>query len=242
LRAAFGPVIDRLAANGIDLRKQDVEVAPIAHYHMGGIVADAKMHTGVPSLFAAGEAVGGANGANRLSGNAITEALVFGREAGRSAGAYAQREALPDRADNADESVALIQSVAPAADLNTAEVLQHLQSVMQDKVGPLRTAAKLESALTEIARMQEQIGDLPPGEPGRFDMRRLDWFGLRNMLLVARVVAETAHARQETRGAQQREDFPAPSPAWEANQTVSLRGGELHMARGPVRAAVAEPA
>jgi succinate dehydrogenase/fumarate reductase flavoprotein subunit len=85
LRESFGPVIDRLAANGIDLTKMPIEVAPIAHYHMGGIVADAKMQTGLPGLFAAGEAVGGANGANRLSGNAITEALVFGRRAGRSA-------------------------------------------------------------------------------------------------------------------------------------------------------------
>ena len=90
LREAFGPVIDRLAANGIDLTKMPVEVAPIAHYHMGGIAADAQMQTEVPGLFAAGEAVGGANGANRLSGNAITEALVFGRRAGRTAAAHAQ--------------------------------------------------------------------------------------------------------------------------------------------------------
>jgi succinate dehydrogenase/fumarate reductase flavoprotein subunit len=79
LREAFGPVIDRLAANGIDLTKMPVEVAPIAHYHMGGIAVDTAMQTDMPGLFAAGEAVGGANGANRLSGNAITEAFVFGR-------------------------------------------------------------------------------------------------------------------------------------------------------------------
>ena len=85
LRDAFGPVIDRLAANRIDLTKMPVEVAPIAHYHMGGIVVDAQMRTDLPGLFAAGEAVGGANGANRLSGNAVTEALVFGRRAGQSA-------------------------------------------------------------------------------------------------------------------------------------------------------------
>jgi succinate dehydrogenase/fumarate reductase flavoprotein subunit len=85
LRTAFGPVIDRLAANNIDLTGMPVEVAPIAHYHMGGVVTDAAMQTELPGLFAAGEVVGGANGANRLSGNAITEALVFGRRAGRSA-------------------------------------------------------------------------------------------------------------------------------------------------------------
>ena len=85
LRAAFGPVIDRLARNNIDLTKMPIEVAPIAHYHMGGVVADERMETQVPGLLVAGEAAGGANGANRLSGNAITEALVFGRSAGRSA-------------------------------------------------------------------------------------------------------------------------------------------------------------
>ena len=85
LRAAFGPVIDRLAHNGIDLTQTPVEVAPTAHYHMGGIRVNDRMATRVPGLYAAGEAVGGANGANRLSGNAITEALVFGERAGREA-------------------------------------------------------------------------------------------------------------------------------------------------------------
>src|SRR5258708_19842754 len=87
LRAAFGPVIDRLAANGIDLTRAPIEVAPIAHYHMGGIRVDADMRTSVPHLLASGHTVGGANGANRLSGNAITEALVFRRRPGLRAAA-----------------------------------------------------------------------------------------------------------------------------------------------------------
>ena len=75
LRNAFGPVIDRLAANGIDLTKTAVEVAPIAHYRVGSMKADARMMSDMPGLYVAGEVVGGANGANRLSGNAITEAF-----------------------------------------------------------------------------------------------------------------------------------------------------------------------
>jgi succinate dehydrogenase / fumarate reductase flavoprotein subunit/fumarate reductase (CoM/CoB) subunit A len=70
LKAAFGPIIKKLEAAGIDLTRQMVEVAPIAHYHMGGIRVDTDMATDLPGLYAAGEAVGGANGANRLSGNA----------------------------------------------------------------------------------------------------------------------------------------------------------------------------
>jgi succinate dehydrogenase / fumarate reductase flavoprotein subunit len=93
LRGAFGPIIDLLLANGIDLTKTPVEVSPIAHYHMGGIRVDVNMETRVVGLYAAGEAVGGANGANRLSGNAITEAFVFGERAGASAALNAKQAA-----------------------------------------------------------------------------------------------------------------------------------------------------
>src|SRR5499427_9262646 len=122
LREAFGPVIDRLAANNIDLTRMSVEVAPIAHYHMGGIAADARMETNVPGLYAAGEAVGGANGANRLSGNAITEALVFGRRAGRSAAERAATiAAQPFRADAARAALELIAASRGGEGPNTAE-------------------------------------------------------------------------------------------------------------------------
>jgi succinate dehydrogenase flavoprotein subunit len=240
LRGAFGPVIDRLAANGIDLTKMPVEVAPIAHYHMGGIVADAQMQTDLPGLFAAGEAVGGANGANRLSGNAITEALVFGRRAGRSACDYARRlRAPPDHAGNARNAIALIAADTPTRDINTAEMLQTLQETMQDNVGALRSEAKLTAALDIIGRLAEQLGNTPPGDGNRFDMQRIEWFDLRNMLLVARVVAEAALARTETRGAQQREDYPRLSPDWGFNQIARLRSARIELSGGPGAAAVA---
>ena len=229
LREAFGPVIDRLAANGIDLTKMPVEVAPIAHYHMGGIATDPQMRTDLPGLFAAGEAVGGANGANRLSGNAITEALVFGRRAGRTAANYAKRmRAMPDLTDNAQAALAL--TVASSNhDLNTAEIVQTLQATMQDHVGALRSQAGLTRALDTIARLTRDLGDSPSGDGNRFDMRRIDWFDLRNMLLVAHAVAEAALARIETRGAHQREDYPQLSPDWALNQFVRLRDGRVVM-------------
>ena len=84
-------MIDRLLVNGIDLTQMPVEVGPMADYHMGGIRVDTNMRTRIEGLYAAGEAVGGSNGANRLSGNAITEAFVFGARAGSSAAEAAQR-------------------------------------------------------------------------------------------------------------------------------------------------------
>jgi len=226
LREAFGPVIDRLVANGIDLTEMPVEVAPIAHYHMGGIAVDTQMQTNLPGLYAAGEAVGGANGANRLSGNAITEALVFGRRAGRSAADYAKRIGAPADGDTR-RAIDLTTAGAAERNLNTAEMVETLQATMQEDVGALRNEIKLKRALSQIDQLTRTLSDLPPGDGKRFDMRRIDWLDLRNMLLVARVVAEAALARTETRGAQHREDYPGMSPDWAFNQFVGLRDGRV---------------
>jgi succinate dehydrogenase/fumarate reductase flavoprotein subunit len=234
LREAFGPVIDRLAANGIDLTKMPVEVAPIAHYHMGGVAADAAMQTELPGLLVAGEAVGGANGANRLSGNAITEALVFGRQAGRSAAARAKSmRAAPESLSAARNGVDLIRSDGPSDAPNSAAMIQRLQAVMSDDVGSLRTEAGLVRALHAIDEMNGMLGERPFGNRGKFDMQRLEWFDLRNMLTVARCVAQTALLRAESRGAHQREDYPEMLPQWRVNQVVHMRGRDLDIAQAP---------
>jgi succinate dehydrogenase / fumarate reductase flavoprotein subunit len=234
LREAFGPVIDRLAANGIDLTKMPVEVAPIAHYHMGGVATDVKMQTELPGLLVAGEAVGGANGANRLSGNAITEALVFGRQAGRTAAARAKAtNAVPVRLDAAREAIEFVGTSGPKDAPNTAEMLLRLQAVMSDDVGPLRTKDGLLRALAAIDAMTRDIGERPLGDGGAFDMVRLDWFDLRNMMLVAHTVAKAALARTESRGAHQREDYPGMLPEWRVNQVVRLAGRTVSLTSVP---------
>ena len=232
LREAFGPVIDKLADNGIDLTKMPVEVAPIAHYHMGGVAVDTQMRTGLAGLFAAGEAVGGANGANRLSGNAITEAFVFGRRAGKCAAefaTYASASTAP--ADNEAAIIGLITAPPPEHEINTAAMIETLQAIMQDDVGALRTEAKLKRAIEKIDRMTAEIGDRPQGSGKSFDMRRVDWLDLRNMLMVAKSVAEAAIARTETRGAQHREDYPETSPDWAFNQFIQLRDGRIALSK-----------
>jgi len=244
LRAAFGPVIDRLAANAIDLTRMPVEVAPIAHYHMGGVIADVQMQTELPGLFAAGEVVGGANGANRLSGNAITEALVFGRRAGRSAAAHAKTIARKHlRAEDASAALDLVDNGGPnRRDLNTPAMIARLQAMMADDVGPFRTAAKLNRALAGIAALADELGERPPHPAGAgdggFDLQRLEWFDLRNMLLVARTVAQSALARTESRGAHQREDYPQMLPSWRRHQRARLAGGTLQLSGAPAEALV----
>jgi succinate dehydrogenase/fumarate reductase flavoprotein subunit len=234
LRAAFGPVIDRLAANAIDLTKMPVEVAPIAHYHMGGVMADARMETEIPGLLVAGEAVGGANGANRLSGNAVTEALVFGRRAGRSAAAHAaQMRSQPYGRQDVAAATDLIAADGPAMAGNSAEMILTLQSIMADDAGPYRTREKLERALTRIDDLARELGARPPGGGGPFDMRRIDWFDLRNMFAVARCVAMAALRRTESRGAHQREDFPGMLPEWRVNQVIRWRDDAPVLASAP---------
>jgi len=243
LRAAFGPVIDRLARNGIDLTRTPVEVSPIAHYHMGGIAANDDMATDVAGLYAAGEAVGGANGANRLSGNAITEALAFGRRAGVQAARQASR--FPPGAAARDAALVQAQRLAvrtlqpgpaPMAD-NTALGVQQLQQLMARWVGPFRTDAGLREGLRQLQQLDQSFGAPPPRRPAPFDMEWLDWLDLRNMRLVARAVAAAALARTESRGAQQREDFPGMDDRWTVHLASRLRADELRLTELAPRAA-----
>ena len=226
LRAAFGPVIDRLADNGINLTKRPIEVAPIAHYHMGGIRVDEQMETRILGLFAAGEAVGGANGANRLSGNAITEAFVFGERAGRHAARSSPTEWKPKDATRSIELIAAQgDHIRVETNAWTGRMWIELQALMWDKVGVLRDEARLKSALARIREMRtEAENNFGRHSSGRFDMEIQDAFDLRSALLTAETVALSAITRTESRGAHQREDLPNADPAFERNQVVKLDG------------------
>jgi succinate dehydrogenase / fumarate reductase flavoprotein subunit len=240
LRQAFGPIIDKLLANGIDLTKSMVEVAPIAHYHMGGIRVDTDLATDIPGLFAAGEAVGGANGANRLSGNAITEAVAFGLRAGRSAARHAKEITPLSPAELQSLAVPLLAELQDAGPRSSSDVpnpvvlLEQLQDVMQDHVGPFRSEAGLTDGLAKLAELRAVLGTALPGSPDPLDPVRLDALDLRNMLLVAEAVTRAALARQESRGAHQREDYPAQDEAWTVNQTIALQAGRWVLATQPV--------
>ena len=233
LREAFGPVIDRLAANGIDLTRRPIEVSPIAHYHMGGVRVDEEMATRVPGLYAAGEAVGGASGANRLSGNAIPEALVFGETAGRHAARYADGKAGGAWSREAarphlEHLVANGGGRRPAggsghnAGAALGELRAELADLMWENVGVLRTGAGLSAALDRIRGLARQLEEIPvPGE-GPYNLARQDWFDLRGGLMTAESIALAALRRTESRGAHQREDHPVTDPGQARNQRVRL--------------------
>jgi succinate dehydrogenase/fumarate reductase flavoprotein subunit len=231
LRAAFGPVIDRLLKNGIDLSKMAVEVGPMAHYHMGGVLVNAHMESSIRGLYAAGEAVGGSNGANRLSGNAITEALVFGEQAGRKAAEAVKDIAMdwqPSLARLAMESVEALRNRRRKNGPTPIALLTELQTLMWENAGPFRTAEKLKSALTRIKDMREsELGFLSVGDDKTFNMDLHDWFELRAMLTTAETVVRAALERNESRGAHQRLDFPQADDSLLKNQVMELKNGEL---------------
>jgi succinate dehydrogenase/fumarate reductase flavoprotein subunit len=90
-----------------------------------------------------------------------------------------------------------------------------------------------------IGELDDALGDRPFGTGGQFDMERLDWFDLRNMLTVARTVTEAAALRTESRGAHQREDFPEMLPQWRVNQVIRFSGTGLAITQAQSAAAEA---
>ena len=230
LRAAFGPVIDRLLKNGIDLNKMPVEVGPMAHYHMGGIRVSTNMESRIKGLYAAGEAVGGANGANRLSGNAITEAFVFGERAGSSAARAVQQTSIAWNQIAVDAHAEPIRELVSRRSKNgvsPAACQTELQNLMWKMVGPFRTGDKLAAALERIKGMRRELPNLSIGSEEPFNLDIQDWLELRAMLATAEMVVTAALARTESRGAHQREDFPDSNAALEKNQVLELSDGKL---------------
>src|SRR6202048_535825 len=145
LRAALGPVIEIFKRNNIDLTCQPVEVFPIAHYQMGGVEVDTDMASCVPGLYAAGELAGGANGANRLSGNALPEAVVFGERAGEKAAQFAAQSKASKWEDKAAQPhLDLMRSiVGKHGGRSPARLMGELKQLMWRKVGAFRNARDL---------------------------------------------------------------------------------------------------
>src|SRR5882757_9143519 len=232
LRAALGPVVEIFERNNIDLARQPVEVFPIAHYQMGGVEVDTDMASCVPGLYAAGELAGGANGANRLSGNALPEAVVFGERAGEKAAQFAAKSKTAKWDDKAAQPhLDLLRRVlgqSPADGPSPGQLLGELKTLMWEKVGAFRNAGDLGKARDRIRAMRgRDLEALRVSAQPTYNTGLVEWLELRNGLLAAEAVASAALARQESRGAHQRDDFPKADDRYLANQRLSLDGGEL---------------
>jgi succinate dehydrogenase / fumarate reductase flavoprotein subunit/fumarate reductase (CoM/CoB) subunit A len=228
LKAGFGPVIDILARQGIDLTRDMVEVSPMAHFMLGGIAVDAAMQTGVDGLLACGEAIAGMHGANRLSGNAITEALVTGRIAGETAAARNAVARTPVEAALAEEWSQLQALWHPRAvtrdDASVDAFKARLQQTMWENAGPLRTGAKLERALADIRALAAESEGLALAPVEAFALNLQERVELRIMLAVAESIVLPAIERRESRGAHVRLDFPEQDEVAVAH--FLTRGGE----------------
>jgi succinate dehydrogenase/fumarate reductase flavoprotein subunit len=232
LKDALGPVTAIFARNNINLTKQPVEIFPIAHYQMGGVEVDTDMASTVPGLYAAGEIAGGANGANRLSGNALPEALVFGERAGESAAIYATRSKTSRWDDKAAQPhLDLVRKVSGrniSGTRSPGQLMAEVKALMWRKVGAFRNATDLEAARDRIHAMrQSELDELSIAPEADFNTSVVEWFELRNGLLAAEAVAAAALNRQESRGAHQRDDFPKADERFFANQRLTLEGGEI---------------
>ena len=180
LRAAFGPVIDRLVDEQHRPDAKAVEVGPMAHYHMGGIRVNINMETRIKGFYTAGEAVGGANGANRLSGNAITEAFVFGERAGAAAAGTIRRNRAawsPALAAASLESLGTLKNRHAGSGTTPVSLQAELQNLMWEKAGPFRTGEKLAAALARVRQMKnEDLSNLSVSHSGAYDLDLQDAF------------------------------------------------------------------
>jgi len=216
----------------LDISAQPMEVAPTAHYSMGGIVVDPETHaTDVTGLFAAGECTAGLHGANRLGGNSLTETLVYGRRAGVAAAERSMSSEVVVRpravivaAD--DELDALIR---PGPEL--ARPLQRrLRDLMWECGGVVRDDAGLRDGLRRLGEVREAATrvDVRPSAEGWGDLAHV--LDLRAGLAVAEATLAGALERRETRGCHNRSDFPAIDPALRVNILATLDGPEGRVA------------
>ncbi|MEP7358689.1 MAG: FAD-binding protein, partial [Anaerolineales bacterium] len=160
-------MVEQFAAVGVDITRQPMEVAPTAHYSMGGVWVEPETHaTAVPGLFAAGEVTAGVHGANRLGGNSLAEILVFGRIAAEQAGAFAgwASSLLLDE-EQIDRQRRELARLGALDGERQRALIHALQAVMWECAGVVRSAPLLASGLERLAAIQREAETGPAGAP-----------------------------------------------------------------------------
>ena len=197
LEKEFRVVTEGCRAQGVDPACDLLPIAPAAHYAIGGIRTDLDGRASLPGLYAVGEcACTGLHGANRLAGNSLAEALVFGKRAARAIAA-SEPEAPPKDALPAPPATTGGIACAP-------EAWAALRSACSDALGIERDAAGLAS----LDRYLSPLTETPLPSDG-------DAADLRAAALCARLVARSALLRRESRGVHRRSDHPDTDPRWD---------------------------
>ncbi|MCA3350440.1 MAG: FAD-binding protein [Roseomonas sp.] len=211
VRREFKGMVERCADMGFDLAGGRVPVVPTAHYMMGGVVFRPDGSTALPGLFAAGEDTGGVHGANRLGGNGVANSTVFGGIAGDTMATWVPREGalVPPDANALDAAIAALEAPFARPARNLSPLRDALQEMMWDKAGILRDSAGLAEATTALDALEAELdASGVDGANRAFNLTWHDWLNLKSLLLVSRAIVVASEAREESRGAHWREDFP----------------------------------
>lgn len=211
-----------------DITTDPIEIAPTAHYSMGGVWVRPEDHgTDVDGLYAIGEASSGLHGANRLGGNSLIELLVYGRIVGQAAMAYAgARDAQHRSADAVAAARAEIDDLLNADGRENVRALQRsIRDTMTAHAGVVRSEEGLRAGLEELATIEDRMTDvgIHPDIAGFQDLAHA--FDLKASALAARATLEAARERRETRGCHNRSDFPDEDPTLRVNLVWSPATG-----------------
>ena len=215
LQKRFPAIFAKCLEFGIDMAIEPIPVVPGAHYQCGGVVTDPDGRTELPGLWAVGE-VGctGLHGANRLASNSLLEALVVAHRAGRGVTGEKKRE--PEKDIPAWES-------GSAQDPDELVVIYHnwreIRQLMWDYVGIVRTTKRLRRAASRLRSLSEEVRDYY----WNYKMS-CDLIELRNLVLVASLIVDSALSRHESRGLHYTRDYPAPDNSATPTDTVLRRG------------------
>ena len=197
---------DPLKAGGVDLTREAVEVAPVAHTTLGGIAIRPDTSCDVQGLFAAGEVIGGLHGANRIGGCAGAETVSFGAIAGTSASDYAKNAQFADSFDSVLEKDVLCRAAYFGEDkhdmINT--VSERLSTLVGKALGLFKNDADLESALKELDVLCNQLSAVKVADINAAEAL----FSLKNKLCAAKMQLLSALSRKESRGGFFRSDYP----------------------------------
>ena len=229
-----------LSLADVDITKEAFEVAPTSHYAMGGIRVDAATGaTNIPGLFAAGEVACGLHGANRLGGNSLGDILVFGRRAGMAARAYADDHDQGDLMSGQmeDEAQRVLAPFSRTQGERPYQLMAELQEIMTNYAGMVRSRDTLETGLEQLKTLQERSTRMVISGSRAYNPGWHTIFDVQSMLVLGEAVIRGALAREESRGAHWRTDFPEELPemgAW--NFVHTFQEGTVVVRADPVPA------